>query len=98
MAISTNSTFIILPGVDTTMRTNMDIAITNNPTVLAVLLASGSTTQINTINTSVTTVRSKIDNLPSLDPYPTFALWSNYQNNPGYVVYDSKCSHFMVTI
>ena len=90
MAISTNSTFIILPGVDTTMRTNMDIAITNNPTVLAVLLASGSTTQINTINTSVTTVRSKIDNLPSLDPYPTFALWSNYQNNPGYVVYDSN--------
>lgn len=90
MAISTNSTFIILPGVDTTFRTNMDKALDTNSTILAILLASGNTTQINTINNSVTAVRNKISTFPSKDPYPTFGVWSNYQNNPGYVVYDSN--------
>jgi hypothetical protein len=95
MPISTSSNAVVLPGVDTTLQTNMNVAINTNTTVLSLLSGSATATGVNSTITAITGVSTNIGNLPNYEPLPTFGVWSNYQNNPGYQIYDNDMQPIM---
>ena len=90
MAISTSSTSIDLPGIGATMVSNLDAALNASPTMLNILLNSSLSTGLNSVNTTITSIRAKVTDLPSNRPLPTFATFSNYNNTPGWTIYDSE--------
>jgi len=89
MAISTSVTQLVLPGFDTTVQNNMNAAINTNTAILAILGASAISTGLNTSITSINTLNTSINNLPNSEPLPTWSVYSNQGNNPGYTTYDS---------
>jgi hypothetical protein len=90
MAISTSSTAIDLPGIGATMVSNMDAALNASPTMLNILLNSNLSSGLNTLITTITSIRSIVADLPDKNPLPTVAMFSNYQNTPGWQIYDSE--------
>jgi hypothetical protein len=89
MAISTSSTQIALPGFDTTQQTNMNVALNSNTTMLNLLTSSFSATNLTTQITNVNAVTTQVATLPQVEALPTIMTFSNYQNTPGYMCYDS---------
>ena len=90
MAISTSSTTIDLPGIGATMVSNLDAALNASPTMLNILLNSSLSTGLATVNTTITSIRSKVADLPNKDALPTVAMFSNFNNTPGWQIYDSE--------
>ena len=90
MAISTSSTSIDLPGIGGTFVTNMDAALNSSPVMLNILLNSNISSGLNTLTTTVNTLRTSVADLPNKFPLPTFATFANYQNTPGWTIYDSE--------
>lgn len=90
MAISTSSTSIDLPGIGATIASNLDAALNASPTMLNILLNSSLSTGLSAVNTTITTIRAQVDDLPNKNPLPTIATFSNYQNTPGWQIYDSE--------
>ena len=90
MAISTSSTSIDLPGIGATMVSNLDAALNASPTMLNILLNSSLSTGLSSVNTTITSIRAKVTDLPSKLPLPTFATFSNYNNTPGWTIWDSE--------
>jgi hypothetical protein len=90
MAISTSSTTIDLPGIGDTFVTNMDAALNSSPVMLSILLNSNLESGINTIISTVGAVRSSVADLPNRNPLPTFATFANYNNTPGWTIWDSE--------
>ena len=82
MAISTSSTSIDLPGIGATMVSNLDAALNASPTMLNILLNSSLSTGLSSVNTTITSIRSKVTDLPNKYPLPTFATYSNFNNTP----------------
>lgn len=91
MAISTNSTSVALPDLDISISSNLDIAINQNPKVLSILLASATATGLAAAVENVVDIEDTLTiKAANINPYPTFATWSNRSNEPAYVVYDSN--------
>lgn len=90
MAISTSSTSIDLPGIGATMVSNLDAALNASPTMLNILLNSSLSTGLSSVNTTITSIRAKVSDLPNKYPLPTFATFSNFNNTPGWTIYDSE--------
>jgi hypothetical protein len=90
MAISTSSTSVALPGLDTTFVSNMDAALNASSVMLNILLNSNTSVGLAALTTTVATLRSKISDLPNSNPLPTFATFANYNNTPGWGIYDSE--------
>lgn len=90
MAISTSSTSIDLPGIGGTFVTNMDAALNASPVMLNILLNSNISSGLNTLTTTVNTLRASVADLPNKYPLPTFATYSNYNNTPGWTIWDSE--------
>lgn len=89
MAIVNSLNQIYVPGIDNLVTDQVDAALTANETLDAInnnLQIGGS---IEDLQDAVTTLNSGIGNLPSVDPLPTFATFSNYNNNPMWNIYDS---------
>lgn len=90
MAIFTNSTSVALPDLDISIASNLDIAINQNPKVLAILASSATATGLVAAAEELSIVEETLVNkVANLNPYPTFATWSNRSNEPAYVVYGS---------
>lgn len=90
MAISTSSTSIDLPGIGNTFIDNMDAALNASPTILNILLNSSLSSGLNTLTTTVNAARASVVDLPNKYPLPTFATYSNYNNTPGWTIWDSE--------
>jgi hypothetical protein len=90
MAISTSSTTIDLPGIGATFVSNLDAALNSSPVMLNILLNSSLSTGLSAVNVTIGGIRTKVADLPNKNPLPTFATFSNYQNTPGWQIYDSE--------
>jgi hypothetical protein len=90
MAISTSSTTIDLPGIGDTFVDNMDAALNSSPVMLNILLNSNIESGLNTLTSTVNTLTSSVADLPNRYPLPTFATYANYNNTPGWTIYDSE--------
>jgi hypothetical protein len=90
MAISTSSNGVLLPGIETTIQDAATSAIDDNSLLSTILLNSSTATGLSAITTSVTAVQSKLEtDVVTEKPYPTFSVYSNYNNGPAMMVYDS---------
>lgn len=90
MAVANSVTQIVLPGIDKTVRDNADSVLENNATIDAIQdnLAIGG--DITTLNNAVASINvNAIPNLMTVDPYPTFATFSNFNNQPFWNIYNS---------
>ena len=92
MAVVNSFNQIFIPGIDELVSNNLDTVLSTNDTIDAINtnLAVGGT--LESVYEAVDSANIAIDALPSKNPYPTFATWSNYNDNPYYNIYDSNMS------
>jgi hypothetical protein len=89
MAVASSINQIYIPGIDNLISENVDAAISASDTIEAInnnLQISGS---LEDLENSVEGLSSDIDFLPSADPLPQFATFSNRDNSPLWNIYDS---------
>jgi hypothetical protein len=90
MGIFTNSKSIALPDLDTSIRVNLDEAITHNEKILDILFSSSTATGLAASVDSIQVVQNKLtQDVATKNPLPTFGVYSNYNNTPGYTCIDS---------
>jgi len=89
MAVANSTTQLIVPGLDASVQTNLNTVLNGNATIAAIqsnLAIGGSLT---TLNTALTNLGTSVASLPQKEAYPTFAIWSNYNNTPRATIYNS---------
>jgi hypothetical protein len=89
MAIANSLNQIYIPGIDNLVTDQVDAALTANDTLDAIntnLQIGGS---IEDLQDVVVALDSGVSDLPSVDPLPTFATYTNRDNNPMWNIYDS---------
>jgi hypothetical protein len=89
MAISSSSTFLYIPGQDSNQQLQMNAALNTNSNILSILTSSASAQGVATSITNLAAVQAQASLLPQVEPLPTFANFSNYNNTPGYTIYDN---------
>lgn len=89
--ISTNSTSIALPDLDVSIFNNLNVALNTSPKMLEILLAassfSGISESIDAVNALDQNIKS---NAVTINPLPTFGVYTNRSNEPAFVVYNSN--------
>lgn len=89
MAIVNSLNQIYIPGIDNLVSSNVDAALTASGTLDAIntnLQIGGS---IEDLQDAVVALNSGVADLPSVDPLPTFATYTNRDNTPYWNIYDS---------
>lgn len=90
MAVANTVTQIVLPGLDKAVVDNSISAILTNDTVEAIranLAATGSTVQL---DAAIADTNAVVADLPSSNPYPTFATYSCRDNRPFWNIWNSR--------
>lgn len=90
MAVANSTTQIIIPGLDKLIQDNVDAVLATNQTIDDIdtnLQVSGD---ITSLTNAVTAVSNTVPILPVKEAYPTFAVYSNRDNNPYWNTYDSN--------
>ena len=90
MAVANTVTQIVLPGIDKVVQDQTTAALAVNPTVASILsnLAQGGT--VEQLNSAIAATNAVVSELPSANPLPTFATYSNRDNVPFWNIYNSK--------
>lgn len=90
MAVANSVTQVVLPGLDKAVVDNSISAILTNDTVEAIranLAATGSTVQL---DAAIADANAVVADLPSSNPYPTFATYSCRDNRPFWNIWNSR--------
>lgn len=91
MAVANSVTQIVLPGLDKTVKDNADITLNNNATLDAIQTNLSIGGDINDLIESIDGINNDvIPTLPSKEPLPTWAVFSNYNNQPYWSIYNSE--------
>jgi hypothetical protein len=98
MGLSSSATLLYLPGQDANQQAQMTVALNTNANILSILTSSAAASGTAAAITTVAGIQSQVGSiatqsttlLPQVESLPTFGTFSNYQNTPGYVVYDSE--------
>jgi hypothetical protein len=98
MGLSSSATLLYLPGQDANQQAQMTVALNTNANILSILTSSAAASGTAAAITTVAGVQSQVGSvatqsttlLPQVESLPTIATFHNWQNTPGYAVYDSE--------
>ena len=90
MAVANTVTQIVLPGIDKVVQDQTIAALAVNDTVAAILTNLASQGSVTALNTAIAEANAVVAELPSQNPLPTFATFSNVNNNPHWNIYNSR--------
>ena len=93
MAVANAVTELIIPGLDTLVQSNLNYALNNNLTIASIQSNLNNAGSFTTLANNITALSGDLDNLPSIDPLPTFATFSNRDNNPWWSIYNSDMKY-----
>lgn len=93
MAVANATTEIIIPGLDALVQSNLNYALTNNLTIQAIQTNLQNTGSFTTLSNNISSLSTDLDNLPTREPLPTFATFSNFNNNPWWTIYNSDMKY-----
>jgi hypothetical protein len=90
MAVANTVTQIVLPGLDKVVQDQTIAALAVNDTVAAILTNLASQGSVTALNTAIAEANAVVSELPSTNPLPTFATFSNFNNEPFWNIFNSK--------
>jgi len=93
MAVANATTELIIPGLDSLVQSNLNYALTNNLTIQAIQTNLNNTGSFTTLSNNISGLSTDLDNLPTREPLPTFATFSNFNNNPWWSIWNSDMKY-----
>ena len=90
MAVANTVTQIVLPGLDKVVQDQTVAALAVNDTVAAILSNLAQSGNVAQLNTAIAEANAVVSDLPSVNPLPTFATYSNFNNEPFWNIFNSK--------
>lgn len=89
MAVANSTIQLIIPGIEKLVADSFVTAIASNATVQAIQTNIANAGSITDIQTALAGLTTSIGLLPNKEPYPYFATFSNFNNDPRASVYNS---------
>lgn len=93
MAVANATTELIIPGLDALVQSNLNYALANNATIAAIQTNLNTAGSFTTLGNNISSLSSELDNLPTREPLPTFATFSNINNNPWWSIWNSDMKY-----
>ena len=90
MAVANTVTQIVLPGIDKVVQDQTVAALAVNPTVAAIITNLASQGSTVALNADIADANAVVNELPSVNPLPTFATYSCRDNRPFWNIYNSN--------
>ena len=90
MAVANTVTQIVLPGIDKVVQDQTVAALAVNPTVAAIITNLASQGSTVALNAAIADANAVVNELPSVNPLPTFATYSCRDNRPFWNIYNSN--------
>lgn len=89
MAVANSTIQLIIPGIEKLIADSFVTAIAANATVQAIQTNIANAGSITDIATALSALTADVSALPSKEPLPYFATWSNRDNDPRASIYNS---------
>lgn len=89
MAVANSTIQLIIPGIEKLIADSFVTAIASNATVQSIQTNIANAGSITDIQAALATLTTTIGNLPTKEPLPYFATWSNRDNDPRATIYNS---------